>query len=129
MRCMCKCMYIVAFKYGCIYMIVNMSSYLYIYIYVRVYVYVRVYIYRNAYNTLMHAYKYIFVCITVNGEQVCEGQEHDQSFCINIGCCEWDSGQQQCLSAVGQTTCMPGSYTCIYFHTCVHAQICIYIHV
>jgi len=55
-----------------------------------------------------------------SGVTVCEGHEYDAIFCGRIGCCQWGSRGGvgggngsvgfECLSAVGEDSCMQGVF-------------------
>ena len=40
-----------------------------------------------------------------NGEQICEGHGYDEATCNSIGCCQYDTGNGNCWSAVGEGPC------------------------
>jgi cell division protein FtsN len=40
-----------------------------------------------------------------NGEQACEGHDLDEEYCNAVGCCQWDSSDGKCWSAVGAEVC------------------------
>ena len=40
-----------------------------------------------------------------NGEQACEGHDLDEESCNAVGCCQWDSSDGKCWSAVGAEVC------------------------
>ena len=47
-------------------------------------------------------------CDTVggsNGEQICEGHGYDEATCNSIGCCQYDTGNGNCWSDVGDGPC------------------------
>ena len=56
-----------------------------------------------------------------DGERVCEGHGYNEIFCGRIGCCTWDSVEDECMSNVGQDSCQPG----ISILVCV--SVCRYI--
>lgn len=41
--------------------------------------------------------------VSFNGEMVCENQDHNESTCQMLGCCQWDDGE--CWSSVGTEPC------------------------
>ena len=46
---------------------------------------------------------------TENCENVCEGHGYDAGMCISFTGCQWDSGTQECHSAVGSAPCDSGA--------------------
>ena len=44
-------------------------------------------------------------CCSSNGESVCEGRDFPKDTCLSIGCCQWDSEEEDCFSAVGRNPC------------------------
>ena len=55
---------------------------------------------------------------TENCENVCEGHGYDAGMCIGFTGCQWDSGTQECHSAVGSAPCDSGATGGDSFENC-----------